>query len=238
VAVVAVSDTEQETMQNVLVKQCYEKLETARRALLEFAVQSRTKVSLRHLEEKWGEYYVANELVNSGISISGKIGSNKGPDITTVNQVRIEVKTSRRTPRFKGAKRGYSWAVKSSQWKNREFDYLVCVTADEDRPKTLAFTYDEVVENMTLCNFVWRRDTNSTGDVCRDYRLLDLTDDGEKGLQFNRTLASTVLQFEGQPTTFEVAFNRNPNPYFEEYQLKRILEQIKEGLQKDKQVAQ
>lgn len=233
----AVYDGKQNIMEDALVNQCFEKLETARRCLLDFAVQTRTKVSLRHLEEKWGEYYVANELVNSGIRITGKIGSNKGPDITTINDIRVEVKTSRRTPRFKRAKRGYSWAVKETQWKNKEFDYLVCVTADEERPRTLAFTYDEVLENFTLSNFVWRRDANSTGEICRDYRLLDLTDEGEKGLEFNRTLASTVLQFEGQSTPFEVAFNRNPNPYFEEYQLKRVLEEIREPPQKKQPVA-
>jgi hypothetical protein len=220
-------------MENVLVKQCYENLESARTSLHEFAVQSGTKVSLRNLEARWGEYYIANELVENGIRIAGKIGSTKGPDITTANDIRIEVKTSRRTPRFKGAKKGYGWVVKGSQWKNKEFDYLVCVTGDEITPKTLAFTYDEVVENFTLCNFVF----SSTGEVCRDYRILDLTDGGEKGLEFNRTLALTALKFEGQPTPFEVAFNRNPNPYFEKYRLKRILKQIKKGQQKKQPVA-
>jgi len=219
-------------MENVLVKQCYEKLESARKSLDEFAVQSGTKVSLRNLEARWGEYYIANELVENGIRIAGKIGSTKGPDITTTNEVRIEVKTSRRTPRFKGAKKGYGWVVKSSQWKNKEFDYLVCVAADEMTPKTLAFTYDEVVENFTLCNFVF----SSTGEVCRDYRLLDLIDGGEKGLEFNRALALTVLKFEGESTSFEVALNRNRDAYFEEYKLKRILEQIKKGQQKKQPV--
>lgn len=219
-------------MDDALVKQCYEKLETARISLHEFAGLSGRRVSLRSLEEKWGEYYIANNLVENGIRIAGKIGSTKGPDITTVGNARIEVKTSRRTPRFKGAKKGYGWVVKDSQWKNKEFDYLVCVAADEEIPKTLAFTYDEVVENFTLCNFIW----SSTGQVCRDYRRLDLIDGAEKGLEFNRALAVSVLKFEGQSTPFEVALNRNPNRYFEKYDLKRILEQIKERRQEKQSI--
>ncbi len=50
-----------------------------------------------------------------------------------------------------------------------------------------AFTYDEVVENFTRCNFVF----SSTGEVCRDYRILDLTDGGEKGLEFKPLIRTT-----------------------------------------------
>jgi hypothetical protein len=216
-------------LENLLVKQCYEKLETARKSLLDFAAQTKTKVSLRHLEEKWGEYYVANELVKNGISIAGKIGPNKGSDITAINGVRIEVKTSRRVPRFKGAKKGYSWLVKDRQWKDKEFDYLVCVTADEEQPRTLAFTFGEVVKNFTLCSFIFRPDASSSGSLCKDYRLLDLIDGGEKGLEINRERALTVLEFRGQTTPFEAALNQNRDTYFEKYNLKRIMEQIRSG---------
>jgi hypothetical protein len=229
VAAVAVYNTKQETIEDELVKQCYEKLESARKSLHEFAVQSGTRVSLRNLEEKWGEYYVADEFVNNGIRIVGKIGPNKGPDITTVNGVRIEVKTSRRVPRFKGGKRGYSWLVKDRQWKDKEFDYLVCVTADEQKPRTLAFTFGEVVKNFTLCSFVYRRDASSSGSVCKDYRLLDLIDGGEEGLNFNRERALTALEFRGQTNPFEAALNQNRDAYFEKYDLKSIMEQVRTG---------
>jgi len=218
---------EPERVEDSIVKQCFERLESARRSLREFTQQSGTKVSLRNLEEKWGEYYVATELVNNTISVVGKIGPNRGPDITTINGVRIEVKTSRRVPRFNGARKGYSWLVKERQWKDEEFDYLVCVTADEETPRTLAFTLDQVVKNFTLCSFIYRRDASSSGSACKDYRLLDLIDGGVQGLNINRERALTALEFKGQTSSFEVALNQNRDAFFEKYGLNRIMEQVK-----------
>jgi hypothetical protein len=228
VTVVAAYGTQDGFTEYVLIRQCYEKLENARKSLIQFGALSHKRVSLRHLEERWGEYYVANELISNGIGVTGPIGSNKGPDITTIRNVRIEVKTSRRVHRFDRAKMGYSWIVKDTQWKNKEFDYLVCVTADEIEPKTLAFTHDEVVNNFTLCSFVWRRNAKSSGNPCKDYRLLDLIDGGEEGLRLNRERALTALEFSGQTTPFEIALNQNPDAYFEKYSLKGKLERIRD----------
>ena len=100
---------------------------------------------------------------------------------------------------------------------------MICVAADEIPTKILAFTHDEVINNFTLCSFVW----STTGKLEHNCRRLDLIDGGERGLEFNVNLARKTLQFKGEPTEFEREFNRNPEPFFSKHNIDRILSLIK-----------
>lgn len=172
------------------VKEIFDLLEKIKEDMQKFKELDGRKISLRSLEEKYGEYFVANQLIENGIKIKEKIGRGKEADIVTTTEVRVEVKTSRKTQRFTKAKIGYGWLVKERQWKTQKFDYLVCVAIMDTSIKILAFTYDQVIKYFSERNF--RMEAYRT--VIRNGKGLDLIDGGLVALISNYALAKERIE--------------------------------------------
>jgi hypothetical protein len=197
------------------IREIYEVLEETRERFLVLGREFDLRIPLRDVEQRWGEYFVASSILRA--RIGGVRVQRRGVDIVT-DRGSVEVKTSRRTRRFRGGKVGYGWAVKREQWRGRQFDYLVCVLSDVDPPKALAFTRDEVVEKFTKASFT--RDNTRVRE--HDSKRLDLIDGGLAGFEANLARSKKVTRWEGTPTKFERDFNANPGPVFNRYGLERM----------------
>ena len=204
----------------------FDKLKTALDSCSEFEKITGKKAGIRGFEDRFGEYLIASRLIDSGFSIK-KLGG-KGVDIIADNrlgrELKIEVKTSRKTPRFGGGKKGYGWVVKKSQWKNKEYDYLACVLADKDSDNTLIFTYKDTIKYFTKCSFT----RSNTGKREKDSLRLDLCE-SESDLLYNLRKAreSVEIKFVGKPSKFEKEFNKNQMPIFKRFRFDSIINGIK-----------
>jgi hypothetical protein len=206
------------------IREAYKVLESIRHGFFDLKNKFDLEVSLADIQKRWGEYYVANELIGAGMKQVWV--QKRGADIVS-QQGRVEVKTSRSTQRFKpGGKNGYGWAVKKEQWQAPgQFDYLVCVLADTDSPvKTLAFTRGEVVELFTKATFT----RSNTRKREHDAKRLDLIEGGLKAFEANQKTAKKALKWEGTPTKFEQDFNENRDPVFQKYSMKRMFRMMKD----------
>ena len=214
-------------IEDEIIKKGYNCLDLARKSCFDFYKITKKHVSIRGIEDRFGEYLIANKLVTNGLKIK-KI-SGRGVDIITDSNIKIEVKTSRLTKRFnfKGAKKGYSWVVKNKQWTNKEYDYLACVLADKEEDNILVFTYEESIRNFSHCSFV-RSDTKTKEENCL---CLDLTEGDDKNRfqnwENNLRIAREKIEYQGEPTTFELDFNKNPDKYFKEFSFDRFLSFLK-----------
>jgi len=203
-----------------ILRATYRRLERARQTLLGMREPPISrKVPLRDVEPRWGEYFVANKILRAGFEVL-RIQSTKGTDILT-NHGGVEVKTSRNTQRFKpDGKKGYGWSIKKKQWRDKRFKFLVCVLADEDPVRTLAFTRNEVVNRFSKGSF--RRSDSRERE--EDSRILDFMKGGgiEDFLANKKKAARRRLKWKGRTSGFERQLNQNSELFFRRYTLERM----------------
>ena len=185
-------------------------------SLREFKELTKRTIPIRHVSEKYGEYLVAQKLLENGFSNVSV--QRSGADII-VDDKKIEVKTSRWTPRFKKGKHGYGWVVPERQWKDNYFDFLVCVASDKDSENMLVFTQKEVAKDFSLSNFTWIQ----SGEKTRNGKRLDIIEGGEEGLEKHFEIAKEAIKWEGTIEEFERKVNRDPDYYFKNYGFERLL---------------
>ncbi len=210
------------------VKSAYDALNTALLKCAEFKQITNKKVSIRGIEDKFGEYLIAYKLICSDFKIN-KIGG-KGVDIIAEDKsgkvIKIEVKTSRSTKRFnfKGAKKGYAWVVKKNQWEDKEYDFLACVLADKQTKNILIFTYDESIKCFSHNTFEY----SNTHQKCENCLRLDLSDN-YKNWQKNIEIAEKMIKLEGGFSDFEEKFNENPEPFFDQFDFDSFIKKLNGG---------
>ena len=211
------------------VKIAYEALNTALLKCAEFKQITNKKVSIRGIEDKFGEYLIAYKLICNGFKIN-KIGG-RGVDIIVEDKlgrvIKIEVKTSRSTKRFnfKGAKKGYAWVVKKSQWVNKEYDFLACVLADKKTKNIIIFTYNESIKCFSHNTFIY----SNTQQKCEDCLRLDLSND-YKSWGKNIEIAEKNIKMEGKVSDFEERFNKNPEPFFDQLGFDNFIKNLNGGV--------
>lgn len=203
---------------NKEILEAYNILESIVSSIRKFKEVTKRKIPIRYISERYGEYFLAKKLLDNGFK--EVIVQKRGPDIIA-DDIRIEVKTSRWTKRFKKGKKGYGWIVPQKQWENDYFDFLVCVASDKTDENMLVFTRDEVVKGFSLSvSFKWEGQADKE---MKNVKRLDIIEGGEGGLEKNFEIAREVIDWTGTISELERKVNRNPDYFFKNYGFGRLL---------------
>ena len=187
------------------------------------------KISTTDFMSHYGEYLVASKLTDEGFEVS--VENKKGYDIKIKDPGlwRIEVKTSRLQKRVpKGKHDGWGWVVKKSQWESKGFDFLVCVACEwqPGEDGIMAFTYEEVIENFSKGNWVYKKYPKEV----KNYYRLSLYKDGLKAFYEDLEVLRKEINLTGEPKPFEIELNKDPASKFKEYSWQRFVGLLKKGM--------
>jgi len=210
-----------ETNQNIT--QRFSRLDDIYRKIKEYE-KDYSKIRRDGFESFYGEILTAKKLVDEGFCIESL--RKEGCDILLGNRKRIEVKTSRLVKRFSACKNeGYGWDISESQWKNKKFDYAICLALEyfNGEHGILAFSYGEVIKNFTFSSWNYM----NSGKRVKDHYSLSLIPGGIESFENFIKDARKKSGFDGEPSDFERRLNENPDKIFEKYSWERFIPELK-----------